>query len=165
MDVVWEIVPSIRTGQFLSINSYKFSLREGNKYRCIDCYISARLINNELVFDATQQHNHPNHKKKIDQHKSMLLAKSALKNDPSMKAKSAYRFAMRAQPDLFKSVPSYNRVKSTLNKFKSRNLPKQPAVREQLQIDPPFSQTLDGEQFLQIDDGAENKIVVFFTGR
>ena len=61
------------------------------------------------------------------------------------------------------SIPSFKSVKSSLYYKRSERLPPQPQSLSEVKIEGEWTKTKAGLDFLQIDDGTENRILVFFT--
>ena len=65
--------------------------------------------------------------------------------------------------DLASSVPTYQSCRMSLHRERKRNEPVLPKERAHIQIPDDLKTTLDGRDFLQADDGGEDKILVFAT--
>lgn len=65
--------------------------------------------------------------------------------------------------DLASSLPVYNSCRMSLHRVRKRNEPVLPKRREDIQIPDNLKTLPDGRDFLQAEDGAEDKILLFAT--
>jgi hypothetical protein len=61
------------------------------------------------------------------------------------------------------SAPTLPSVERSLQRYKVKNRPPLPAARQDLVLSPEYQLTTDGRQFLLIDDGTIERIMVFGT--
>ena len=60
-------------------------------------------------------------------------------------------------------TPTFQTCKTALYKERGQFLPPIPKTQTQVHLDGKWTETKDGQQFLQIDDGEDSKILVFAT--
>lgn len=147
------------------ISATKSSKKCEKFYRCstIDCK-SRIIVKNDQIVRNFINHNHDHHRKKIVKNKFLKLIKDCSKIEDS--ASTVYNKILSSsffknKEDL-SNIPTFNSVKSTINKHKSSNFPKEPLTIDQLKINADYIVDNYGEHFLQLLDTDCHKLAVFF---
>lgn len=67
--------------------------------------------------------------------------------------------------EIIANLPQRNDVIRNINRIQNRHRPTNPQTLQELFIEPPYSRTLNGEQFVQYDSGVEDqdRFIVFYT--
>ncbi|RWS22729.1 uncharacterized protein B4U80_09036 [Leptotrombidium deliense] len=115
-------------------------------------------------------HDHANHAEDIADKEMMIKLKEGVLKDPTKGTKRVYnevaKDEMRNSNDVSETVakiPTYKRVARTMQRQKSKLLPPEPTSLELINLTGDWLETNNKEQFLAINDGTTDRIVVYAT--
>jgi len=87
-----------------------------------------------------------------------------LEGNPDMTTKRAYNLEInQLNVAAASTAPTFCSAERSLQRHKVQHRPPLPATRQDLDLPPQSKLTADGRQFLLIDDGTADRIMVFAT--
>ena len=90
--------------------------------------------------------------------------KRQLEANPDLTAKKAYNIEInQLNVASASTAPTLSSVERSLQRHKVKHRPPLPATRQDLDLPPECKLTTDGRQFLLVDDGAVDRIMVLGT--
>ncbi|RWS19101.1 uncharacterized protein B4U80_11224, partial [Leptotrombidium deliense] len=166
-------------GQKLIVDNYLFEKYANAKndpftsyWRCQDrqiCKQKLTLTNGQ--YDASSiQHDHADHSSIIAQTLNKEKLKNAVLEQPSKGMKRVYDEVVRKQvassrnPDeTVANLPTFKEYGRTMHRVKSSLLTKDPKNLADMQLTGDWIETINKQQFVAINDGTSQRIVVFST--
>ena len=127
----------------------------------------------KLVKVSKKGHDHGTDEQEILRRSAIVRMKERVIAQPEMSCREVYREVLacfseehlpqRDLRELASSLPTFSNVRTSLQRSRATIRPKLPACLSELTIEGEWTLTCSGQQFLQIDDGREDRIVGFFT--
>lgn len=172
-DIQITFVPTKRGGRLLVRNGYKF--RVNNKkdtwisWKCVERGCLATLCTrNDLISKIGNDHHHPPAAHTVAVSKVMQNIKKRAFEEitPIPTIYNDELVALRTDecPDnVARHMPTFQQVKDSLYRQRRKKLPSLPKNRSSIHLEEEWTRTLSDDDFLQINDGDDNKILVFST--
>jgi hypothetical protein len=171
---------SSRGGQLLVVNNYCFkrdrNVDEKIYYKCRQCSdgCPARVILiNENLTITKENHSHESDIQYIIKLETKNEIKEEISNNPSQPIKQIYNKVISSKRQKLKesfnstevasSLPTFSQISSSSYKKRSEFIPIEPSSRSQLILNNEWTTTVYGNNFLIINSGEEDKILVFAT--
>lgn len=132
--------------------------------RTHNCNIRGNLRGDCFFLTSSRSHAHPHDKATVDMMRRKKVAVESAVDQPTTSMKRLYSTAFASEEgDTDASVPAFKSVKSSMYRKRAERLPKQPQTLIDMKLDGEWLKTKSNSDFLQIDDGTEDRILVFFT--
>jgi len=170
-------VPNTRGGESLVHNNYRYQVknRNGDKvyWRChvADCRAT---VNTFMRIPTKFGHEH-NHDQLSDQeirvgefiHNVKKRCRDEVLPAPAIYEEEIAKLRTPEWDDdtrmMVEKLPTYNSCKTSLYHQRSKLLPRIPKTRQDINLEGEWTQTTSDEKFLLIDDGNEERMLVFAT--
>lgn len=170
MDNFVQFVPTKRGGVKLVVNNYHFRIKRsfGNKkyWSCIDsnCNVTAITEGEILQNGDLRKHNHAPLEFSVQKSQFIDSLKRRAIELPNDTASKVYQDVLNNVPlhDVC-NLPTYNSCKNTVYRCKRNLVPALPKTLQEINLVTPWNTLPDGRLFLLIDDGLDNRIMVFGT--
>ena len=168
----YEFVEGRKGSQLIYFETYLF--RREKQYingdvtyscRTSNCKVRGNLRNNSnFLLTSDRQHSHLNDIATVEVMKRKKDAIDSAMSRPTTSMKRLYTEAFASEAgDIDALVPAFKSMKSSMYRKRSERLPKQPLSRTDIEIQDEWRKTRSDLDFLQIDDGEEDRILAFFT--
>ena len=173
-----EFVQNERGGESLVHNGFRFQVknRRGDRvyWKCHirDCRATINTFQGILT-KVGNQHNHEADPVQLEvdrvMHKVKKRCREELTPIPSLFQEEIAKLRTPEWNDDMKTMveklPTYDSCRTSLYNQRSKLLPKLPRTRQDINLDAEWTQTTTGERFLIVNDGDDNKMLVFSTQR
>lgn len=160
----------------LVYNNFKFRVKtqRGDRcyWRCVksDCTATINTLN-RIPVKMQGQHNHPSDQIQLNVDKVLNRMKERCLTEstpvPTIYDDELVSLRNREWDEnaekLVQSMPTFTTCKTSLYNQRGKNIPQLPATREDINLEGPWRETTTGDNFLLIDDGGQERILVFST--
>jgi len=141
--------------------------------QCLDGCKSLAILHKKYVKITGKPHNHESDIEYIINLETRNAVKDAVNNNPSKPVMQSYNQEIAkkreelivnySQSLITSSLPTFQQLSSSAYKVRSQHIPIGPQSRKDLILKNEWTNTILGKQFLMINDGSKDKILVFFT--
>lgn len=169
-------VPNQRGGNSLVYDGYRFQVKTRRQTRVYwTCHVrqcTAKITTVDNIPASIQnQHNHPAEHMQLRRDEVMQQIRKRVREEttpiPSILDDEQRKLRNREWNDdtaeMVKGLPTFDSAKSALYRERNRQRPLLPRAQADVQLDGPWTETTTGEQFLLVDDGVQERILVFAT--
>ncbi|CAC5356273.1 unnamed protein product [Mytilus coruscus] len=174
-----QLIPHAR-GHYLAVAGYRYCVKTRKQgrdaelvyWKCteMDCPGTVNTTDN-LVTRFPRDHNHPpSHadiKAKLFLSHLSEKARSCLDSLPTLYDSEIIQFRCREWDEdtrqIVEKIPTFTACKSSLYRQRNTELPRQPATRQNIDLQAEWRETSTGQNFVLSEDGDINKILVFGT--
>lgn len=122
-----------------------------------------------IIIRAGQQHTHESNQIEIAVHEVIRTIKRTAEEHPNAPPSQIFanQVAHLSNDEVIANLPQRSDVLRNINRIQNRHRPTNPITLQELQIQAPYSRTLNGDQFVQFDSGADdvNRFIMFYTTR
>ncbi|XP_060078201.1 uncharacterized protein LOC132557697 [Ylistrum balloti] len=164
-------------GNNLSYNGYLYRIRssrgERTYWRCTitNCLATINTRNNIIVGVGRQPHNHPGDHASIVAKEIMNCITDRCQKEirpiPTIYSEELCKLRDNEWDEetrtVVEKIPTFNSKKSQLYRARRKLTPKLPTTTQDIDLEGRWTETNTGERFLHIDDGDQNRILVFAT--
>ncbi|CAC5403052.1 unnamed protein product [Mytilus coruscus] len=172
-----QLIPHAR-GHYLAVAGYRYCVKTRKQgrdaelvyWKCteMDCPGTVNTTDN-LVTIFPRDHNHPpSHadiKAKLVLSHLSEKARSCLDPLPTLYDSEIIQFRCREWDEdtrqIVEKIPTFTACKSSLYRQRNTELPRQPATRQNIDLQAEWRETSTGQNFVLSEDGDINKILVF----
>lgn len=122
-----------------------------------------------ILLQLKQPHEHEASSVDIEVREIVRAIKRRAEESPNAPPTQIFidEVASVSNPEIIANLPQRNDLIRNINRIQNRNRPRNPLSLQDLSIQPPYSKTLNGEQFVQFDSGEQdqNRFIIFYTNR
>ncbi len=174
--VHFRLIENSRGGQTLVHNGYMFRLKMGKEesryWYCQKKDCPARInTKNDNITKASGIHNHMQDQTAISvaEMKSNMRKRVRESIEPIPSIFTEMVTSVRTDADdaeadeVVKRLPTFYTAKSSLYRQRAKLVPILPKNRQDIHLEGKWTQTTTGEQFLLVDDGDEQRVLIFAT--
>ncbi|RWS24035.1 uncharacterized protein B4U80_10646 [Leptotrombidium deliense] len=173
-----EYIKSQRGKDLLIIENYLFEKDKDAKndpntsyWRCQtrSCKERVSVVSGELSRHNII-HTHPDHSEAINKKRKLKIFKEAAGKNPGKGMKRVYDETIRNEVDAatdrdeaIAQMPPFKQIGRTMYRALEDILPKEPKSRSEIKFEGVWLQTVNNQQFVAINDGMADKIIVLCT--
>lgn len=122
-----------------------------------------------IIVQVNQKHVHEADNIEIAVHEVARSIKRSAQEHPNAPPSQIFieEVFQLSNEEVIANLPQRNDVIRNINRIQNRHRPINPLTLQELHIQPPYSRTLSGDQFVHFDSGSEdtNRFIMFYTTR
>ena len=167
LNTTMQFIESNRGGALLIHNDHRYRrkrcVNDAEYWKCMECS-STMVTECRQIKKAGKPHDHPPRRDEATNNILRSNLKRRAVEEPNKSVQEVYETEVGALADnvAVGILPTFDQVRSSMYRKRRSVIPDLPQRREDIQIPPAYA-TLNNENFLLVDEGEENRLLMFST--